>query len=77
MNVRVLLFAGLREKAGTGEISLELVASARVKDLREKLNLSENEWNPLAFAVNQVYAPQDTSLKEGDEVALIPPVAGG
>ncbi len=77
MKVRVLLFAGLREKIGTGQMDLELTDATQVKDLRQKLKLDENQWNSLAFAVNQTYAPSSTELKEGDEVALIPPVAGG
>ena len=77
MKVRVLLFAGLREKAGKGEMDIELNSSAQVKDLQEKLNLTKDVWNSMAFAVNQTYSPANTVLKEGDEVALIPPVAGG
>jgi len=77
MKVKVLLFAGLREKAGRGEMDVELGNSAQVKDLQEKLNLAKDVWTSMAFAVNQTYVPANTALKDGDEVALIPPVAGG
>jgi len=77
MRIRVLLFAGLREKTGTGEMILELPDGCRLSDLQGRLGLEKQTWSPLAFAVNQSYVPSDTPLKDGDEVALIPPVAGG
>jgi molybdopterin converting factor subunit 1 len=77
MKVHVLLFAGLREKAGKSETWLELPEFLPVKDLREPLGFTEREWSPLAFAVNLTYVPPLTQLQDGDEVALIPPVAGG
>ena len=77
MKVRVLLFAGLREKAGTGERIVELPSGSRLADLEKPLGLEKTTWSSLAFAVNQTYVPASTVLKEGDEVALVPPVAGG
>jgi len=77
MKIRVLLFAGLREKTGQGEMTLDLAKGSCVSDLKKSLTLEDMAWQSLAFAVNQTYAPADTLLKEGDEVALIPPVAGG
>lgn len=79
MKVTVLLFAVLREKAGQGEVDLELEAGARAKDLPGRLfGPSMAEPPPsLRYAVNEDYAPGDRLLRDGDEVALIPPVAGG
>ena len=34
-------------------------------------------WNSVAVAVNQEYARAGDVLREGDEVALLPPVSGG
>lgn len=76
MEVVVKLFAGLRERAGTGERRLELGDGARVEDVWEPLGLGEPPPG-LLYAVNRRYAPADSSLADGDEVALIPPVSGG
>ena len=76
MRVTVRLFAGLREHAGTGRRELELSDGARVGDVWPALELGE-EPAGLVFAVNRAYVERDSSLAEGDEVALIPPVSGG
>jgi molybdopterin converting factor subunit 1 len=77
VKVRVLLFAGIREKIGKGELLVELPPHCPVSGLQEHLAIDKSVWSSLAFAVNQTYSPASTLLKEGDEVALIPPVAGG
>lgn len=77
MRVLVLLFAGLREKTGGGELALELPVGCALSVIQKNLGIEENTWKSLAFAVNQTYVSSETELKEGDEVALIPPVAGG
>ncbi len=74
MSIR--LFAGLRERAGTGARELDLADGARVGDVWPALGLGD-EPSGLLYAVNKSYAPADTDLAEGDEVALIPPVSGG
>src|SRR5919108_1098067 len=76
MRVTVKLFAGLRERAGTGERELELPDAATAADTWRALDLGP-EPPGLLYAVNQVYAPRDQALAGGDEVALIPPVSGG
>jgi len=76
MEVTVRLFAQLRERAGAGEVSLELPEGARVADaLRELSALADGL--PLVMAVNREYAGDDHVLSAGDELALIPPVSGG
>ncbi|HJT24432.1 MAG TPA: molybdopterin converting factor subunit 1 [bacterium] len=77
MKVRVLLFAALREKLGKNELVVELPAPCPVSGLQEHLSIDKSLWSSLAFAVNQTYVPANTLLRDGDEVALIPPVAGG
>ena len=81
IRVRVRLFAVLRERAGTGEVTVELPEGATVADVREmllrELPKLEGFSDRVAFAVNQDYVRSDTPLKDGDEVALIPPVSGG
>ena len=73
MTVRVRLFAGLRERAGW---ALREIDAATVADVWSELDLGE-EPEGLLYAVNRRYAPRDTALADGDEVALIPPVSGG
>lgn len=79
MRIEVRLFALYREQAGQDRLSLTLPEGARVKDLAKALK----ELVPaLALeggmaAVNQNLAGPETPLKEGDEVAFLPPVSGG
>ena len=78
MRVVVRLFAGLRERAGTGEQQVELAEGATAADVWASLpdGLGERP-DGLVLAVNRRYAAEDTPLADGDEVALIPPVSGG
>ena len=76
MQIRVRLFAGLRERAGTGQLELELPEGAVVGDALERMS-ALTEGVPVVMAVNHEYADSDAPLHGGDEVALIPPVSGG
>jgi MoaE-MoaD fusion protein len=75
--VVVRLFAGLRERAGTGERVLDVPDGATVAAIWPALGLGDYEPAGLLYAVNREYAERERSLAEGDEVALIPPVSGG
>ena len=74
--ITLRLFAGLRERAGTGSVVLEVPEGAVVGDVWPLLDLGERP-SGIAFAVNRLYADEGTALADGDEVALIPPVSGG
>ena len=80
MRIRTLFFATYRDLAGAGELDLELprgsTAADLVRLLRDRDGLDRLPAEPV-LAVNQEYAPLTTSLSDGDEVALLPPVAGG
>ena len=76
MQITVRLFAGLRERAGTGERELDLPDGARVAHVWGALALGD-EPAGLLYAVNRRYTEPDQALADGDEVALIPPVSGG
>jgi molybdopterin converting factor subunit 1 len=76
MNVRVRLFAVLRERAGAEEVELELPEGARVSDALERL-AGLAGGTRVVMAVNREYAGPDQPLSPGDELALIPPVSGG
>jgi molybdopterin synthase catalytic subunit len=73
VRVTVRLFAGLRERAGWSRKEID---AGRVGDVWAALDLGD-EPEGLLYAVNKEYAPVDQELREGDEVALIPPVSGG
>lgn len=82
IRVRVLLFAVLAEIAAVREVELELAPRSTVRNAVDALVQIRPslEQSPLAhafFAVNETYAPDDTVLQDGDELALIPPVSGG
>ncbi len=81
IRVRVLFFASLREKARTRACEQELDDGQDVAALWEALLARypaiEAMGPSLSFAVNQEYADRSRVLRDGDEVALIPPVSGG
>jgi molybdopterin synthase catalytic subunit/molybdopterin converting factor small subunit len=76
MTVRVRLFAALRERAGYGQLELELPEGSSVGDVWAALGLGD-EPPGLLFARNRIYAERTQALENGDEVAVIPPVSGG
>lgn len=76
MNVRVRLFAALRERAGRGALDIELADGATVGDIWPLLEMGA-EPRGLLYARNRVYVERSEALHAGDEVAFIPPVSGG
>ncbi|HEV7750808.1 MAG TPA: molybdenum cofactor biosynthesis protein MoaE [Baekduia sp.] len=76
MKVSVRLFAGLRERAGSDRLELELPEGARVADaLAQVEHLAPGV--SLVLAVNRQYADPEVVLSAGDELAVVPPVSGG
>ena len=76
MNVRVRLFAALRERAGTGTLELDVADGATVGDVWAELGLGD-EPQGILYARNRAYVERTAVLSAGDEVAVIPPVSGG
>ena len=76
MVVRVRLFAGLRERAGTGALDIEVEEGTTVGDVWPALELGD-EPAGLLYARNRAYVERTEALVPGDEVAVIPPVSGG
>ena len=77
----VRLFARLRELAGTAELTRELPDGSTVEALWRALacdfpSMADYE-RAVSCAVNEEYARLSTVLKQGDEVAFLPPVSGG
>ncbi|TPV92531.1 MAG: molybdopterin converting factor subunit 1 [Myxococcales bacterium FL481] len=81
MNVRLMLFAGLRQRAGTDQLNIQLPSGATVAQLRGHLAREVPELaGPLEacrFAVNCEFADDNTPVPPDAEVAVIPPVSGG
>lgn len=79
LRVQVRFFASYAEAFGGDEMPLELHRGATVADCLAAIrSRAESKLPPSPLvAVNQRYARPETVLKEGDEVAIIPPVAGG
>jgi molybdopterin synthase catalytic subunit len=79
VRVSLLLFAQLRERAGTRSLELDLPDGATVGDALHRVEALDlvPPALPLVMAVNREYARADAVLSPGDELALIPPVSGG
>lgn len=81
MKIKVLLFGSCREAAGSGEIDLELSDTAVAGDAWASTthrfpSLVQFEKSVL-LAVNEEHSSKETKLKDGDTVAIFPPVSGG
>ena len=81
MRVTVRLFARLRDLAGAGELVRDVAAPATVQTVwgalvAEVPTLREYE-KAMSVAVNAEYARMGAAVKDGDEVAFLPPVSGG
>jgi molybdopterin converting factor subunit 1 len=81
IKVRVKFFAAPREALGTGEIELSIPKGSTVEALIDLLTEQYSALRPhtrfLSVAVNRAYVGMQTELKDGDEVACLPPVGGG
>ncbi|MDQ3281039.1 MAG: molybdopterin converting factor subunit 1 [Acidobacteriota bacterium] len=81
MKVRLLFFAVLRDIAGSDERQLELREGTTAREVWQSLRESHAKLadytQPPMVAINEAYAAPDAVLRDGDELAFIPPVAGG
>ncbi|HEV3485424.1 MAG TPA: MoaD/ThiS family protein [Vicinamibacterales bacterium] len=80
MTVDVLLFASYADALGGDRIRVDLPAGASVRELLDhvrRLPGAERLPPTPMVAVNEHYATTQRLLMAGDEVAIIPPVAGG
>jgi molybdopterin converting factor subunit 1 len=79
MRVRVLYFGVLKDVMGQSGSVMEVAEGSSVAELLAvHRGLAEaSVWDSVAVAVNQEYARGTEVLKDGDEVALLPPVSGG
>jgi molybdopterin converting factor subunit 1 len=80
MTINVLLFASYADALGAGSLSLDFGAGATVADVVDRIRAlpgAERLPSVPLVAVNERYAKRERVLESGDEVAIIPPVAGG
>ena len=80
MTVTVLLFASYADALGRTKLELEVESGATVQDVvaRVRALAGDGRLPPAPMvAVNERYAARESVVRAGDEVALIPPVAGG
>jgi MoaE-MoaD fusion protein len=81
MQVRILFFGVLKDLTGRGSDLLTLPEHATLGDVF----IHYEETTPrlgelaasIAISINQEFAGPDSRLKEGDEIAFLPPVSGG
>ena len=81
MNVRVRMFAALRQSLGSDRVEVELPDGATIGHLRHRLaeqfpQLS-NIIPSVMFAVGTQYADDGAEIEPGADLACIPPVSGG
>ena len=81
MRVQVLFFGQLKDLTGRSSETLPLADRATLRDVlrhySDKFPAIQKLSPSLALSINREYAPQDAPLRDGDEVALLPPVSGG
>ncbi len=76
----IALFGITRDIVGASMLELKVAKPTDVGGLLDRLRTEYprlTELRSLLVAVNQEYAEPGQPLKKGDEIALIPPVAGG
>ncbi len=81
MKIKVLYFSSIKDKLKKKEDILDITENTTLEDvislLKEKYPEIAESLDKSMFAVNEEYADKDKILKEGDTVAVIPPVSGG
>jgi molybdopterin converting factor subunit 1 len=81
MTIVAEMFARLREIAGQPGITVEVPDGATVAAIRrqmvERLPEAAALLNKSAIAVNECYGDENTAVRSGDRIAVLPPVSGG
>lgn len=81
MHITVRFFAAPREALGRAEVEISVPVGITVEVLLEQLEqqypVLDAYIRSLNVAVNRTYADRATVLRDGDEVACLPPVGGG
>ncbi len=81
INITILLFGACREAAGLSELNCDLAVPATAAtawgELKRRFADLERFERSALVAVNEEHAQRDHPLKDGDTVAIFPPVSGG
>lgn len=80
MEISVLFFGITKDLVKSSQLQVEVVENSSISNLKSVLQDTFPELeniNSYAIAVNEAYALDENILKEGDIVAIIPPVSGG
>lgn len=78
MRLKIVFFARLKREIGVEELPLEVPVGSNVRAVAQLLKAEHNlNLTGCMVAVNETYAQPDQVLQDGDEVAFLPPVAGG
>ena len=81
MHVTIRLFARLREMAGASELTRDVPEGSTAIDawhaLTAEFPAMKDYGRSISCAVNEEYARLTAPLRDGDEVAFLPPVSGG
>ncbi|MEE9129735.1 MAG: MoaD/ThiS family protein [Phycisphaerales bacterium] len=81
MHCTVLLFAQLAESIGSDRLILQLPDGATIEHalntLASQHEIIASMRDTLAVAIDDCYCARNTTLNDGDTLALIPPVSGG
>ncbi len=81
MKIKILYFSSIKDKLKKASEEIDIKENSTVEDLvtalKEKYPDISQNLDRVMIAVNEEYTEKSTKLKEGDTVALIPPVSGG
>jgi molybdopterin converting factor subunit 1 len=81
VTVNVRLFARYRELAGANMLSLDVPARSTAMEVFDRIAERYPEMRPMRdstlMAVDEEFIRPETELREGEELALMPPVSGG
>jgi len=81
MKITVLLFASLRDAAGTNRVELETPSDSTPRQIADLLAERYSKLRPhlktIAYAIDGEFVAADLKLIAAKELALLPPVSGG
>lgn len=80
MKISVLFFGITTDLVGASQLQMEVEQNCSITSFKTVLKdkfASLEKINSYAIAINEEYATAVSILKEGDVVAIIPPVSGG
>ncbi len=81
MKIKILLFGMLADAAGSASVEIEFENSEQTDTdkLKSKVKSINNSFRNSVFviAVNRKIVSSNLMLNENDEIALLPPFAGG